>query len=155
MGSEVYHTLKKIIGKKYGTSNISVGDEGGFAPSINSEKETLELLVKAINESGYEDKVKIGLDVAASEFWREDLQKYDLSFKWENGKTHHLTTEELIDQYKNLVDNYPIISIEDPLQENDFEGWSLMQKKLGDKILIVGDDLLVTNPSRIRMALKP
>ena len=154
MGSEIYHTLKKMIKGQYGSSGINVGDEGGFAPNINDEKDALELLNRAIEETGYTGRVKIAMDVAASEFWNEEKQIYDLSKKWTEGR-RWLTREDMIDLYAHLVSEYPIYSIEDPFYEDDFEVWQQFQKKMGDKIQIVGDDLLVTNPSRINMALDP
>lgn len=151
MGSETYHTLKAIISKEYGSGNTSVGDEGGFAPDINNEKEACKLLQRAIKEAGYEGKLGIALDVAASEFWNEDKQIYNLSFK--DQIERHLSKDEMLNLYKDLVKEFPIISIEDPFDENDFELFSKLNKDIGDKVQIVGDDLLVTNPSRIHMAI--
>jgi enolase len=131
-----------------------VGDEGGFAPNIKDERDGLNLLTKAIEETGYTNKVKIAMDVAASEFWDEEKKIYDLSKKWTEGK-RWLTPDDMIDLYTHLVQEFNIFSIEDPFYEGDFETWQKFQAKLGDKIQIVGDDLLVTNPSRINMALNP
>lgn len=145
MGTEIYHTLKQIIKEKYGKNAINVGDEGGFAPPLNNNEEPLKLLVEAIELSGYTGKVKIAMDAAASEFF--DGQYYVL-----NGKK--LTAEELIEFYEKLVEKYPIISIEDPLSEDDWEHFVEITTRLSDKVQIVGDDLLVTNPKRIRKAVE-
>lgn len=139
--SETYHTLKGLVSKKYGTS--SVGDEGGFAPKINNAFEALDLITKAIEKSGHEKYVKIALDPAASEFYKN--KKYVIEKK--------LTGMEMVDYYINLVKKYPIISIEDPFDQDDFESYKEMTIKLGSKIQIVGDDLLVTNTERIRKAV--
>ncbi|MDN5327903.1 MAG: enolase [Candidatus Woesearchaeota archaeon] len=145
MGTEIYHTLKQIIKEKYGKNAINVGDEGGFAPPLNNNEEPLKLLVEAIELSGYTGKVKIAMDAAASEFF--DGQYYIL-----NGKK--LTAEELIEFYEKLVEKYPIISIEDPLSEDDWDHFVEITTRLSDKVQIVGDDLLVTNPKRIRKAVE-
>ena len=138
IGAEVFHTLKKVL-KKAGY-NTNVGDEGGFAPNLKSNKEALDLICVAIKEAGYMPKkdVAIGLDVAASEFYQDG--KYVLS-----SENKILTTEELISFYEELVDEYPIISIEDGVEENDWEGFKLLTERLGDRIQLVGDDLFVTN----------
>lgn len=151
MGSEIYHTLKKIIKKDYGQNGTNVGDEGGFAPDINTEHQACQLLVKAIDESGYTGKVKIAIDAAASEFWVEKEKGYDLGFKAPNRQV--MSTSAFIEYYGELIEKYPVVSVEDPLFENDFESWAEFTKKFGKKIQIVGDDLVVTNPSRIKMAL--
>ncbi|MGE5456213.1 MAG: phosphopyruvate hydratase [Ignavibacteriales bacterium] len=138
IGSEVFHNLKKVLkGKGY---NTNVGDEGGFAPNLKSNREALDLICEAIKLAGYELRkdVCIGLDVAASEFYKEG--KYVLA-----GENKSLTTEELINFYEELVEDYPIISIEDGVDENDWEGFSLLTERMGDKIQLVGDDLFVTN----------
>jgi len=146
MGTEVYHYLKNIIKDKYGIDAVNVGDEGGFAPPLADNEEPLRLLMQAIELSGYKDKLKIALDAAASEFF--DNGKYNF-----NGAT--LTADEMIEFYENLVTNYPIISLEDPLSEDDWEGFSKTTEKLKDKgVQIVGDDLLVTNPVRIKKAIE-
>jgi len=138
IGAEVFHTLKKVL-KKAGY-NTNVGDEGGFAPNLKSNKEALDLICVAIKEAGYMPKkdVAIGLDAAASEFYQDG--KYVLS-----SENKILTTEELIAFYEELVDEYPIISIEDGVEENDWEGFKLLTERLGDRIQLVGDDLFVTN----------
>lgn len=152
IGAEVYQKLKDIISKEYGTGNTSVGDEGGFAPDINNEREALEILVRAVEESGYKNKVGFALDVAASEFWDEKEQAYDLSFK-ETGNKRLLSKENMLDLYTQLAQEYPILSIEDPFDEGDFSLWSKLNQRLGKGVQVVGDDLLVTNPSRINIAI--
>lgn len=151
MGSEIYHTLKKIIKKEYGQNGTNVGDEGGFAPDLNTEHQACQLLVKAIEESGYTGKVKIAIDAAASEFWNEKENGYDLGFKSPSKKV--MSNEAFINYYGELIEKYPIVSIEDPLYENDFESWSVFTEKFGKKVQVVGDDLVVTNPTRIQTAL--
>lgn len=138
IGSEVFHSLKKVLNDK-GLST-GVGDEGGFAPDLNSNTEGFELIMEAIKKAGYIPgvDVKLAIDVAASEFYFNG--KYNLV-----GENRSLTLDELIDYYKELINKYPIISIEDPVDENDFEGFAKITKELGDKIQLVGDDLFVTN----------
>ena len=138
IGSEVIHTLKNVLKEKGHVT--SVGDEGGFAPNLKSNSEGFELIVEAIKKAGYKPGVDVSLaiDVAASEFYKDG--KYELK-----GENKTLTTNELIDYYEELIKKYPIISIEDPVDENDWEGFSLITKRLGDKIQLVGDDLFVTN----------
>jgi len=155
MGSEVYHNLKAVIKAKYGQDAVNVGDEGGFAPNILSNTEGLELLQSAIEKAGYTGKIKIGMDVAASEFFTEE-KKYDLDFKTEGAEkdaTQTITAGELMDVYKKFIEDYPVVSIEDPYDQDDWEGYTAMQAALGDKIQIVGDDLLVTNPKRIQKGI--
>lgn len=144
--SEVYHALAKILKKKdYGTS---VGDEGGFAPELSSNEEAIQLIVEAIKSAGYEPGKGIGIaiDVAASEFYENG--KYNLK---KEGR--ELTGEQMVDYYADLCSKYPIISIEDGLAQDDWDGWVSLTKRLGPKIQIVGDDLLVTNPNRIKKAI--
>ena len=138
VGAEVFHALKSVLNER-GLST-GVGDEGGFAPDLESNSEGFELIMEAIRKAGYEPgvDVKLGIDVAASEFY--DNGKYNLV-----GENRSLTTDELIDFYKELVSKYPIISIEDPVDENDWEGFAKITKELGDKVQLVGDDLFVTN----------
>lgn len=151
MGSETYHVLKKVITKKYGIDAVNVGDEGGFAPNVSGAEEALDLLTEAIKEAGYTGKVQIGLDVASSEFYKDG--KYDLDFKNPNSDpSKYLTGEQLADLYHSYCDKYDICSIEDPFQEDDWEAWTLYNKTA--KIQIVGDDLLVTNPLRIKTAIE-
>ena len=154
MGSEVYHNLKTVIKAKYGQDACNVGDEGGFAPNILENKEGLDLVVEAIEKAGYTGKVKIGMDVAASEFWLESDKVYDLDFKTENNdKSQRKTGEELMEVYKEFVTNYPMVSIEDPFDQDDFPTYTKMTTELGVSCQIVGDDLLVTNPTRVQKAI--
>eukprot|EP00301_Raphidiophrys_heterophryoidea_P014852 c23323_g1_i1.p1 GENE.c23323_g1_i1~~c23323_g1_i1.p1 ORF type:complete len:457 (+),score=117.97 c23323_g1_i1:1-1371(+) len=156
MGAEVYHNLKKVIKKKYGQDAVNVGDEGGFAPNIMSSYEGLDLIVEAIELAGYTGKVKLGMDVAASEFRTQD-GNYDLDFKTEGDakdKSQTLSGEALADMFANFVDKYPFVSIEDPFDQDDWESYTKMNARLGGKIQIVGDDLLVTNPKRIVTAIE-
>ena len=138
VGAEVFHSLKKVLNEK-GLAT-GVGDEGGFAPNLKSNTEGFELIIEAIEKAGYTPgvDVKLAIDVAASEFYEDG--KYNLV-----GEGRSLTTEELISFYEELVSKYPIISIEDPVDENDWDGFKLITEKLGDKIQLVGDDLFVTN----------
>jgi len=153
MGAEVYQHLKSVISARYGPDATGVGDEGGFAPNIQSNKEGLELIKQAIAKAGYTDKIKIGMDVAASEFYTED-GKYDLDFKTKNndGK-QKLTSDQLADLYKEFIKEYPIVTIEDVFDQDDWAAWAKLTAEIGDKIQIVGDDLLVTNPKRIKDAI--
>ena len=145
-GVEIYHSLKKVLGKKgYSTT---VGDEGGFAPRVSANNEALDLILEAIKEAGYTagEQIMLAMDPAASEFYEDG--KYHLKVE---GKT--LTGREMVDFWESWVDKYPIISIEDGLHEDDWDNWALMVERLGDRLQIVGDDLLVTNVDRIQMAL--
>lgn len=152
MGAEVYHTLKVIIKEQYGQDATNVGDEGGFAPNIQSNREGLELLKKAITKAGYTDKVKIGMDVAASEFFSEG--KYDLDFKTKNNDKSQVKSEdELANLYKEFIRDYPVVSIEDPFDQDDWSGYQKLTSEIGVNTQIVGDDLLVTNPKRIQKAI--
>ena len=136
IGAEVFHTLKKVLKEK--GYNTNVGDEGGFAPDLSSNEEGFKVIIEAIEKAGYVPgkDVSLGIDVAASEFYKDGYYYLD------NKK---LTTSELIAFYEKLVDTYPIISIEDPVDENDWEGFQEITKVLGDHIQLVGDDLFVTN----------
>ncbi|XP_013637214.1 PREDICTED: bifunctional enolase 2/transcriptional activator isoform X2 [Brassica oleracea var. oleracea] len=147
MGVEVYHNLK------YGQDATNVGDEGGFAPNIQENKEGLELLKTAIEKAGYTGKVVIGMDVAASEFYSSD-KTYDLNFKEENNNgSQKISGDALKDLYKSFVAEYPIVSIEDPFDQDDWEHYAKMTTECGDSVQIVGDDLLVTNPKRVAKAI--
>uniref|UniRef100_A0A8C8A2D2 phosphopyruvate hydratase n=2 Tax=Oryzias sinensis TaxID=183150 RepID=A0A8C8A2D2_9TELE len=148
IGSELYHTLKGVIQDKYGQDATNVGDEGGFAPNILENSEALDLLQTAIEKAGFTDKVVVGMDVAASEFYRDG--KYDLDFKSPPDPQRHITAEELADIYQSFVNNYPVVSIEDPFDQDDWEAWSRLTAQVG--IQVVGDDLTVTNPKRIERA---
>ncbi|KAL8509351.1 hypothetical protein ACS0TY_016527 [Phlomoides rotata] len=154
MGVEVYHHLKSVIKKKYGQDATNVGDEGGFAPNIQENKEGLELLKTAIEKAGYTGKVVIGMDVAASEFYGSD-KTYDLNFKEEkNDGKQKIAGDQLKDLYKSFVTEYPIVSIEDPFDQDDWEHYAKLTGEIGTKVQIVGDDLLVTNPKRVEKAIK-
>lgn len=146
VGAEVFHNLKKVLNSK-GLAT-GVGDEGGFAPNLESNTEGFELIMEAIKKTGYVPgkDVCIAIDVAASEFY--DNGKYNLV-----GENRSLTTDELIEFYEELVNKYPIISIEDPVDENDWEGFTKVTAKLGDRIQLVGDDLFVTNKKCLQMGI--
>merc|ERR1719478_1946464 len=151
MTAEVYHALKSVIKKKYGQDACNVGDEGGFAPNIQDNKEGLDLVVEAIEKAGYTGKVKIGMDVAASEFLTKDGM-YDLDFKTENNDgSMKKTGKEMNDLYNEFCTQYPMVSIEDPFDQDDAENTALLTA--GGKCQIVGDDLLVTNPKRVQQAI--
>ena len=146
-GAEIFHSLKKVL-KDKGLAT-SVGDEGGFAPNLTSNEEALETIITAIKEAGYEpgEDIVLALDVAASEIY--DGKTYRLE-----GEGRDLTTEEIIAFYNDLVDKYPIISIEDGLDEDDWDGWKKLTAELGDRVQIVGDDLFVTNPEKLREGIE-
>ncbi len=143
MGAETFHALKKVLsGKGYVTS---VGDEGGFAPNLSSNEEAIETILTAIKDAGYTtDQIKLCLDVASSEFYNKETKTYNLDGE---GKT--LSQSEMVDFLADWVERYPIISIEDGMDENDWEGWKMLTEKLGDKCQLVGDDLFVTNTKRL------
>ena len=147
IGAECYHTLKKLLKEKYGVHAVQLGDEGGFVPPITDPRERLDMMVEAAEEAGYSDKIAFALDPASSEFYYEDKNCYMI------GDTEY-SSAEMVDFYAELVDAYPIVSIEDGMAEDDWDGWSLMVEKLGDKIQITGDDLLVTTVSRIETAIE-
>lgn len=154
IGTEVYHNLKNVIKAKYGLDATNVGDEGGFAPNIQDNTEALNLLIEAISKAGHTGKVQIGMDVAASEFYKSGENKYDLDFKTANNDgSQKLTGIELANVYKNFVNLYPLISIEDPFDQDDWESYASLTEALGTGVQIVGDDLLVTNPSRVQKAI--
>ncbi len=143
MGCEIYRKLGEIL-KKAGKST-AVGDEGGFAPSLASDEEAIEYICHAIEECGYSDSIKIALDAASSEWYCEDEGRYKLK---KRGVKYD--RDGLIGFWTKLCDKYPIISIEDGLDQRDFSGWSILTERLGDKVMLVGDDLFVTNPKRLR-----
>jgi len=147
MGTETYHHLKAVIKKKYGQDACNVGDEGGFAPNILNNEEGLELLKTAIENAGYTGRIKIGMDVAASEFCKDG--KYDLNFKDEGSSPDtYLSSEQLFEVYNGFIQNYPVVSIEDAFDQDDWQAWSDMTSRVS--IQLVGDDLLVTNPKRVK-----
>ena len=147
MGAEIFQTLKKNL--KAAGHNTNVGDEGGFAPNIGSAKEALDFIVKSIETAGYKagDDVVLALDAASTEFFKDG--KYVLEGE---GKT--FTSEQIVEYYADLVANYPIMSIEDGMAEDDFEGWKMLTDRLGNKIQLVGDDLFVTNSKRLAMGIE-
>lgn len=150
MGTEIYHHLKKVIKDKFGLDATAVGDEGGFAPNILNNKDALSLITDAIAKAGYTGKIEIGMDVAASEFYKDG--QYDLDFKNPNSdKSQWISPEKLTDLYLEFCKEYPITSIEDPFDQDDWDAWSNMVSRT--KIQIVGDDLTVTNPKRIQTAV--
>lgn len=182
MGAEVYQHLKLVIKEQYGidatnvgksliithardwtkfrgcglcwSSSYFLGDEGGFAPNIQDPVEGLELLTKAIEKSGYTGKIKIALDAAASEFFTED-RRYDFDFKNKNKDGSKIISgKDLAALYKTYSEKYPIVSIEDPFDQDDFESYNHLTSDIGANVQIVGDDLLVTNPKRIHMAIE-
>ena len=148
MGAEIFHQLKSVL--KKGGLNTNVGDEGGFAPDLKSNTEAIELLMEAVEKTGYKNgtEVAIALDVASSEIFNSKTNKYELA-----SENRYLTSEEMIEYYVNLCNQYPIISIEDGLDENDWGGWKLLYTALGEKVQLVGDDLTVTNPKRLQRAI--
>ena len=137
--SEVFHTLRQLLKKE--NLSIAVGDEGGFAPVLSENESALKLLTNSIQKAGYENKIALALDVAASEFYREGF------YHWEKQK---LKVEDLISIYKDWSERYPLVSIEDGLAEEDWEGWTQLTKTLGQKIQLLGDDLFVTHIDRLK-----
>jgi enolase len=145
IGSEIFHNLKSVL-KKRGY-NTAVGDEGGFAPNLKSNLEAIEVILEAIDKAGYKagDDVMIALDPAASEFYNKETGLYE--FKWSDGSSR--TSAQMVDFWKSWSDQFPIISIEDGLAENDWDGWKLLTDTIGDRVQLVGDDLFVTNTERL------
>ena len=149
MGAEVFHNLKKVL-KEMGC-NTAVGDEGGYAPKLASNEEALKVIVKAIKNAGYNPgrDVRIAMDIASSEFYNKETKLYELKSEGKN-----LTSDEMIAFYEDLVSKYPIISIEDGLAEDDWDGWKKLTKALGKKVQLVGDDLFVTNTKRLEKGIE-
>ncbi|NIQ04435.1 MAG: phosphopyruvate hydratase [Candidatus Korarchaeota archaeon] len=149
MGCEIYYSLEDTLEKRFGRSATNVGDEGGFAPPLSKTDQTMEILTDVVEKSGYElgEEIFLGLDAAANDFYSQKEKQYKIDKKFLRG-------DEMIEFYKNLVSRYPIIAIEDPLYEEDFEGFSELTKKLGKKCLIVGDDIFVTNPYRLQQGVE-
>lgn len=149
MGSEIFHVLKKVLKDK--GCNIAVGDEGGYAPKLSSNEEAFQVIIEAIEKAGYKPgkDVLLACDVASSEFYNPETKLYDLKSE---GKS--LTSDELISFYEDLCKKYPIISIEDGLDENDWDGWKQLTKRLGGKVQLVGDDLFVTNTERLAKGIE-
>ena len=148
-GSEIYHHLKKVLSAR--SLSTAVGDEGGFAPNLGSNEDAVKIILEAVEAAGYRagEDVQISLDVAASEFFNKETGQYELT-----GEGRKLDAEEMIEFYTGLVDNYPIFSIEDPLDENDWDGWKKMTSSLGDRVRLVGDDLFVTNIERLQRGIE-
>lgn len=147
MSCETYHVLGKRLAGKYGPSAKNVGDEGGFAPNISSCEEAFEQILCAIEEAGYSGEIGIAIDAASNSFYDEKEKKYAIDGR-------KLDSAGLLDYYSDLAGRYKILSIEDPFEEEDFEGFAQITKKLGTKVQIVGDDLLVTNPKRLKIAIE-
>lgn len=149
MGAEVFHSLKKVLGEN-GLA-CGVGDEGGFAPNLDSNRAALELIVEAISKAGYEPgkDVMLGLDVAATEMYNKETKKYVLA-----GEGKELTSAEMVDLYEDWANNFPIITIEDGLDEEDWDGWKVLTDRLGNKLQLVGDDLFVTNTERLERGIE-
>ena len=149
MGAEVFHSLKKVLSER-GLA-CGVGDEGGFAPNLGSNREALELIVEAIEKAEYKpgDDVRLGLDVAATEMYDKETKLYDLKHE---GKK--LTAEQMVDLYEEWVNNFPIVTIEDGLDEEDWDGWKVLTDRLGKKVQLVGDDLFVTNTERLERGIE-
>ena len=149
MGAEVFHSLKKVLSER-GLA-CGVGDEGGFAPNLGSNREALELIVEAIEKAGYKpgDDVRLGLDVAATEMYDKETKLYDLKHE---GKK--LTAEQMVDLYEEWVNNFPIVTIEDGLDEEDWDGWKVLTDRLGKRVQLVGDDLFVTNTERLERGIE-
>jgi enolase len=146
IGTEVYHSLKKGLGSSYGVGAVNIGDEGGFAPPLDTTDQALEVIVKAIEDAGYEPgkDIYLAMDAAASEFFVDG--KYVIDGR-------RLTPGELVDLYADLQARFPLISLEDPVMEDDFDTMALMTSRMGDRLQLVGDDLFVTNPQRLRQAI--
>jgi enolase len=149
MGAETFHALKSVLKSK--GYNTAVGDEGGFAPDLKSNEEALQVIIEAIKKAGYEagKQIFIALDPASSEFFNKETKKYEL--KSENKE---LTPSQMVDYYAKLVEKYPIVSIEDGMAEDDWDGWKIMTDKLGQQIQLIGDDLFVTNTKRLKAGIE-
>jgi len=149
MGAEVFHALKKVLKDK--GHNTNVGDEGGFAPNLSSNREALEVIMQAITAAGYRpgDDIRIALDVASSEFYNKETGNYDLT-----GEKRSLSVNQLIDLYQSFCDEFPIVSIEDALDQNDWDGYKLLTERLGKRIQLVGDDFFVTNTKRLSKGIE-
>jgi enolase len=150
MGAEIFHNLKKVLSSK--GYNTSVGDEGGFAPNLKSNEEAIEVILLAIEKAGYTpgDEVLIALDPASSEFYNADEKVYEL--KWSDGSKYD--ADDMVDYWSKWADKYPIISIEDGMQEDDWNGWKKLTDAIGQKVQIVGDDLFVTNTTRLAKGIR-
>ena len=147
MGAEIFHTLKKNL--KAAGHNTNVGDEGGFAPNLKSAEEALTFIVNSIKDAGYKpgEDVVLAIDAASSEFYKNG--KYEMT-----GEGKSYTNAQMVDFYKDLCSRFPIFSIEDGMAEDDWDGWAMLTKAIGDKVQLVGDDLFVTNPKRLAMGIE-
>jgi enolase len=150
-GAEVYQSLKKVVNAKYGQDATNVGDEGGFAVPVQDNNEALDVLMQAIEAAGHTERIKIGTDVAASEFYEKEGNKYNLGFKSDTKDLK--SVDEMIEYYKAWCEKYPFVSIEDPFDQDDWEAYTKFMVEVGDKVQIVGDDLLVTNPKRVQKGI--
>ncbi|MDR9388221.1 MAG: phosphopyruvate hydratase [Balneolaceae bacterium] len=150
MGAEIFHTLKKVLSEK--GLNTSVGDEGGFAPNLKSNEEAVEVILQAIEKAGYkpQEDVLLALDPASSEFYNTETGLYE--FKWSDGSKR--SSDEMVDYWSEWIDKYPIISIEDGMQEDDWDGWMTLTDTLGERVQLVGDDLFVTNTDRLARGIE-
>lgn len=150
MGSEIFHHLKKVLGSK--NYSTAVGDEGGFAPNLDSNEEAVEVILNAIEKAGYvpEDEVVIALDPATAEFYNSEKEVYE--FRWSDGSER--TNDDMVEFWTNWVEKYPIVSIEDALDENDWDGWKKLTDAVGGRVQLVGDDLFVTNTERLARGIK-
>jgi len=151
MGAEIFHTLKKVLSKK--GYNTAVGDEGGFAPSLKSNEEALDVILEAIKLAGYKAgrQIAIALDPAASEMWVKSTKSYKF---FKSNPNKKVTSDSMVEHWAKWVGKYPIVSIEDGLAEDDWDGWAKMTKKMGNDIQLVGDDLFVTNTERLAKGIK-
>lgn len=149
MGAEIFHNLKKVLNEK--GYNTGVGDEGGFAPNLGSNEEALSTIIQAVEKAGYKpgEQIRLAMDAASSEFYDAESGKYELK-----GEGKSYSSEEMVGWYAEMIEKYPIISIEDGLDENDWEGTRLLTEKLGSKVQLVGDDLFVTNTVKLKRAIK-
>ena len=147
--AEIYHTLKKVL-KERGLST-GVGDEGGFAPNLATNEEPLQLITEACERAGYTpgEQIRFAMDPASTEYYNAETGKYVLA-----GEGREFTSAEMVDYWENLVDKYPIVSIEDGMAEEDWEGWKLLTERIGDRVQLVGDDLFVTNPERLKKGIE-
>lgn len=150
MGSEIFHHLKKVLGKK--NYSTAVGDEGGFAPNLKSNEEAVEVILQAVEKAGYtpEEEVVLALDPATAEFYNAEKGVYE--FRWSDGSKR--SSEDMVEFWSSWVEKYPIVSIEDALDENDWDGWKKLTDAIGDKVQLVGDDLFVTNTERLAKGIK-
>lgn len=148
MGVEIFHRLKEVLTERGGST--AVGDEGGFAPDLKDNDEAVEVVLKAIERAGYRpgEDVVLALDAAASEFYEDD----EYAFRWSSGERRDAAG--MVEFWKDWISRYPIRSLEDPLDENDWEGWAALTQAVGDRVQIVGDDIFVTNPERLRRGIR-